>query len=264
MGKIKDFSKPAVQLNEVSKIYGGTVALSPLSLVIRKGETVALVGPSGSGKSTLLNVMAKLIQPDSGQVTIDGISINEIRPGRELSRRVGIIHQQLELVGQLAVIHNVLAGRLGEWSTLRSILSLIIPQEKELALQALERVGLADKLYQRTSRLSGGEQQRVALARLMVQKPQVILADEPVSSLDPARSEDLLKMLVGFTNEANQTLVASLHSVEYAKCYFSRIIALRNGKVYFDRPSSEVSEKDLACLYNLKEDANGKILSGNA
>lgn len=268
--KVKEMAKPALQLIEVSKSYGGTVALSPLSLMIKKGEKVALVGPSGSGKSTLLNIIATLIKPDAGgKVILDGVSTQELKPGGQLAGRVGIIRQQFDLVDQLPVIHNVLAGRLGEWGTIRSLFSLIIPQQKELALEALERVGLKDKAYQRTSRLSGGEQQRVAMARLLVQKPQLILADEPVASLDPARAEDVLGQLLSLAESENQTLIASLHSVENAKKYFSRIIALRKGKVYFDSPTSMVTESDLEGLYDLKEDSlkedgNGQVVSRNA
>jgi len=259
-GKVTEIVKPAVQLRNVSKSFGGNVALSPLSLTIKRGETVALVGPSGSGKTTLLNIMATIIKPDRGEVIIDGVPSQNLKPGRELSRKVGIIHQQLDLVDQLPVIHNVLAGRLGEWGICRSLLSLMIPQDKELAFKALNRVGLIDKSHQRTSRLSGGEQQRVALARLLVQRPQAVLADEPVSSLDPARAEDLLAMLTDLVREENQTLIASLHAVKYARRYFSRIVALRQGRVFFDRPVSDVSDDDLARLYDLKEDADAQAL----
>ena len=128
-----------------------------------------------------------------------------------------------------------------------------MPQEKELALNALGRVGLTDKMYEITSTLSGGEQQRVAMARLMVQKPEVILADEPVASLDPARAEDVLAMLIKIISEEKQTLIASLHSVEYARKYFTRIIALKNGEILFDLPTEKVTDDRLAELYRLKE-----------
>jgi len=262
-GVKKNTVAPMFQLNNITKSFGGGFSLSPLSLVIQKGETVALVGPSGSGKTTLLNIMANIIRPDSGQVIIDGVPAQKLRPGRELSRRVGMVHQQFDLVDQLPVIHNVLAGRLGEWGLGRSLLSLFIPQDKHLAVHALERVGLSAKIYQRTAYLSGGEQQRVALARLLVQRPAAILADEPVSSLDPARAEDLLRMLVGFAREDEQTLVASLHSVDYARRYFSRLIALRDGAVYFDLPVSAVDDGTLARLYDLGEDANGEAICQN-
>lgn len=246
-------SQTTFTLNDVSKHYGDMIALSPLSLQIEKGETIALIGPSGAGKTTLLNILANIITPDSGVLEIDGKPAGAYVTGKQLARKVGIIRQQFDLVGPLPVIHNVLAGRLGEWGLSKSLLSLLFPQDKELAVKALERVGLLDKMYEKTSNLSGGEQQRVALARLLVQQPEAILADEPVSSLDPARAEDVLTMLIKLVKEEKQTLVASLHSVELAKKYFSRIIALREGKVFFDLPTERVTDEDLSHLYHLME-----------
>jgi phosphonate transport system ATP-binding protein len=241
------------ELKDVSKIYERKIALSSLSLTIKKGEIVALIGPSGAGKTTLLNILANIVKPDSGEVIIDGLPLKNYATVKQFAKKVGVIRQQFDLVNQLTVIHNVLAGRLVEWGFFKSLLSLVFPQQKELAANALERVGLLDKIYEKTSNLSGGEQQRVAMARLLVQKPEAILADEPVSSLDPARSEDILSIITGLANEENQTLVTVLHSVEYAKKYFSRIIGMREGKVYFDLPSEKVTDEILADLYDLKE-----------
>ncbi len=246
-------NKRIFQLNDVSKSYGKMIALSSLSFNIQKGEIVALIGPSGAGKTTLLNTFANIISPDSGELIIDGLPISSYETSKQLYKKIGIIRQQFDLVAQLPVIHNVLAGRLGEWSFFKSLLSLIFPQDKDLAANALDRVGLIDKIYDKTANLSGGEKQRVALARLLVQKPEIILADEPVSSLDPARAEDILLMLIRLVKEENQTLIASLHSIEYAKKYFTRIIALRNGKVFFDLPANEVDDDLLSTLYTLKE-----------
>lgn len=248
----KQTTHAAVRLVSVSKSFGDVHALQPLSLDVMPGETVALLGPSGSGKSTLLNLMAALHAPDSGELYLHGKRTSQLRPGRELSRLVGIMHQQFDLVPSLPVVHNVLAGRLGEWSLFRSLLSLLVPQDLDRARQALDRVGILDKLHERTAHLSGGEQQRVALARLLVQAPQIVLADEPVASLDPARAEDLIAMLVGIAKERHLTLVVSLHSVELALKYFSRILALRQGRLLFDRPSGDVSPGHLKALYALE------------
>lgn len=245
--------KEVFKLDNLFKSYEDKRALSLSSLTIKKGERIALIGPSGAGKTTLLNLLANTIKADQGEILIDGIPVAEYGVRNQLYKKVGIIRQQFDLVGQLAVIHNVLAGRLGEWGFLKSLFSLFIPQDEKLAVRALKRVGLEDKLYERTSNLSGGEQQRVALARLLVQLPEVILADEPVASLDPARAEDILQVLVKLAREEEQTLIASLHSVEYAKKYFNRIISLREGEIYFDLPSEEVSSEDLENLYSLKE-----------
>lgn len=245
-------AEPMFRLRDVHKVYPGTEALAGISLDILRGETVALVGPSGAGKTTLLNILGAVIPADCGEVYIDGCPAGTLRPGRDLARRVGVMYQQFALVDQLPVIHNVLAGRLGEWGLFRSLLSLIVPQEAELARRALARVGIAEKIHERTSRLSGGEQQRVALARLLVQSPRAIIADEPVSSVDPARAEDLIKLLTKLSREGGHTLVASLHSVEQALTHFSRIIALKRGRVVFDRPASEVTDEDLARLFRLE------------
>ena len=241
------------KLNNVTKTYGKTQALSSLSFSVKKGETIALIGPSGAGKTTLLNLLANLIKLDEGELLIDGLDISEYKNNKKFACKVGVIRQQFDLIDQLQVIHNVLAGRLVEWGTFKSLLSLLIPQDKDLALDALKRVGLTDKAYEKTSTLSGGEQQRVALARLLVQNPKVILADEPVSSLDPARSRDVLSMLIKLVKEENQTLITSIHSVEYAREYFDRIIAMRKGKIYFDLPSYKVTDEELSKLYNITD-----------
>lgn len=245
---------PVFAAERISKRYGDTVALRPLSLTIEPGETVAVVGPSGSGKTTLFHILGGLLRPDTGKVFIDDQPLDRLSPGRDLARLVGIMHQGNDLVANLDVVHNVLAGRLGEWNLWRAVLSLISPRDVEQAYAALERVGIGDKLYERTSRLSGGEQQRVALARLLVQGPKAILADEPVSSVDPARAEDLIRMLVSIAEEDGRTLVASLHTVPLALGHFRRIIAIRNGQMLFDRPASLVSPEDLDTLYAFDRD----------
>ncbi|TKC19228.1 phosphonate ABC transporter ATP-binding protein [Robertmurraya kyonggiensis] len=246
-------SENIIEVQNVTINFEGKIALSSLSFSVKKGERIALIGPSGAGKTTLLNTIATFIKPDEGQILIDELGSSELDDRKKLSRKIGMIRQQFDLVHQLPVVHNVLAGKLGQWGFFKSLWSLIFPQEKSLALRALERVGLKDKLYEKTANLSGGEQQRVALARLLVQSPEIILADEPVASLDPARAEDVLSMLTKLVIEENQTLITSLHSVEYAKKYFTRIIALRDGAVFFDLPVDEIQAENLASLYQLKE-----------
>lgn len=243
-------------LNAVQKSYNGQTALEPLSLSVNAGESIAVIGPSGSGKTTLLNLMAGVIQPDSGAIMLGGRELSGLRPGGELSRLVGVIHQQFDLVPQLSVLHNVLAGRLGDWGLVQSLLSLVWPRERHVALQALERVGIQKKAAERAARLSGGEKQRVAIARLLVQDPQMIIADEPVSSLDPARAEDILDMLTGIAKERGKTLIASIHtldisSTDISSSYFSRVIGLREGRVQFDLPMHELSQRRLTSLYRL-------------
>jgi len=249
---------PLVLLDGAGKRYGATEALVPLSLAIGSGETVAVMGPSGSGKSTLLGLLSAALRPDAGRVLLAGQPTERLRPGKELSRLVGVMPQSFDLVPSLAVVHNVLAGRLGEWGLLRSAASLAAPREIERAREALRRVGIEEKLWERASRLSGGEQQRVALARLLLQRPRAILADEPVSAVDPARAEDLLAMLTGIVAETGQTLVASMHAVPLALRFFDRVVALRRGRLLFDLPSREVDPARLEALYALEAGDRGR------
>jgi phosphonate transport system ATP-binding protein len=245
-------SKHMIEAKKLTKHFERKIALSSLSFTIKQGELVALIGPSGAGKTTLLNSIAGLAPISGGDLLIDGRPLSAYKKGKGFAKKVGVIRQQFDLIGPLAVIHNVLAGKLSEWGTIKSLFSLLIPQEKELAIRALERVGLDDKAFEITSTLSGGEQQRVAIARLMVQKPEIILADEPVASLDPARAADILSMLTKFVTEENQTLITSLHSVEYARKYFTRIISMKNGEIFFDLPAEQVTDDLLAELYQIK------------
>ena len=256
----------------ICKSYPGIKALAPLSFNILPGEKVALVGPSGSGKTTLLYLLAGILQPDEGTLSINGRPMTSVRPGRELSQLVGLVHQQYDLVPHLSVLHNVLAGRLGQWGLLRSVISLVWPRDRQLAEDALAQMGIADKVNERTSHLSGGELQRVAMARLMVQSSRIILADEPVSSLDPARAEDLLGLLTGLVNRGTdpttasrregwygadgddgKTLVASMHSPYLIRKYFSRVIGLREGALQFDMPASEMTDEVSDRLYDLEQ-----------
>ena len=173
--------------------------------------------------------------------------------GRELRRlqsQIGTIYQQFHLVDSLQVVHNVNAGHLSEWSFLKSVVSLVKPLEVDRAYSALDRVGIPEKLFERTSQLSGGQQQRVAIARVMIQNPQVILADEPVSSLDPVRGQNIIKLLVELSQNSGKTLIASLHAIEFALSHFQRIIGLKFGRLYFDLPADQVTQSLIKELYS--------------
>lgn len=226
-------------------------ALHPLNLEIWPQERVGLIGSSGAGKSTLLSLLNGSLAPSSGTLYVLGQNLAQLRPcqRRRLQRRIGTVYQQHHLVGRLAVVHNVNGGRLGEWSWAKAAWSLVWPQEVSRVTAALDRVGLATKLYERTDRLSGGEQQRVALARILVQDPVVMIADEPVSSLDPARSREILQFLVDLVENQGKTLVISLHDVELARTYCTRLIGLRQGQLWFDRPVEEVTTAMIEALY---------------
>ena len=248
----KNSKPPAVLVNRVSKTYGDLVAVQPLSFGIEAGERVALLGPSGSGKTTLLAMIAGELEPTDGSIELRGKDLATLRPGPQLCAEVGMIHQQYDLVPNLSALQNVLAGRLGQWSLLKSMVSLIWPRDRQLGLDALERVGLADRVRVRAAFLSGGEQQRVAVARLLVQDPAIIVADEPVSSLDPARAEEVMEILAELAREAGKTLVATVHSISVARAYFDRLIGLRNGAGQFDAPADRVSDLQLDALYALE------------
>ena len=235
----------------ITKSYAHVPALAPLDLSIGEGELVALAGPSGSGKTTLLYLLGGVVQPDEGEVVIGGRPLRRMGPGKELAELVGLIHQNYDLVPHLPVLHNVLAGMLGQWGLLRSAISLFWPRDRQRAEQVLAKLGLADKALERTSHLSGGEQQRVAIARLLVQAPRIVLADEPVSSLDPLLSEEMLRLLTGLADSSGRILVASLHSPYLIRKYFTRVIGLREGILQFDIPANGLTDEVLAQLYQL-------------
>ncbi len=249
----------ALALNSVTCRFGSVVALDAVSLQVAPGERVALVGPSGAGKSTLLSLLNGSLTPMSGEVQVLGKPLERLstRQRRQLQRQVGTVYQQHNLVANLSVIHNVNAGHLGRWPLWKAMWSLAWPQQVSVARQALAQLGLADKLYARTERLSGGQQQRVALARVLVQDPAIVLADEPVASVDPARSHDMMKLLCELVSSLgeNRTLLISLHDVALAKAYCDRIIGLRQGHILFDLPSEAVTDEQLTRLYALKVNA---------
>jgi phosphonate transport system ATP-binding protein len=242
-----------VSLCGVGAVLGGHPALDGIDLEVRAGERVALVGPSGAGKTTVLRLCTAALAPTSGSVSVLGHDLGSATPAevRALRRRIGSVYQQLHLVGPLRVVHNVNAGRLGTWTPARAVRSLVRPVEVDEARQALDRVGIADKLLERTDRLSGGEQQRVALARVLVQDPELILADEPVSSLDPARAEEVMDLLGDVVAGRDRTLVVSLHDFELARRRCDRVVGLRAGRVVFDLPAGHVNDDAGAALYRI-------------
>ena len=255
---------PLAVVDGVSKIYSGMAAVSFVSFIVSEGERVALAGPSGSGKTTLLYMMAGLIQPDQGSLSIAGKDLAHLSPGKELANLVRIAHQQFDLVPHLPAVQNVLAGRLGQWGLMKSAVSLIWPKEQQLAEAVMAKMGIRDKLHLRTSLLSGGEQQRLAIARLMVQSPRFLLADEPVSSLDPARAEEILELLCGFSDGSGRALVASLHSPELIRKHFSRVIGLRNGGIQFDLSTTHLTQTILDRLYTLEPGSAGETVPADS
>jgi phosphonate transport system ATP-binding protein len=242
--------KPAIQTESLSVTYSnGAVALAPVDLSIKPGSFTVLLGASGAGKSTLLRSLNGLVRPSQGRVLdCRGDDIAEGRTLRHHRRETGMIFQQHQLIGRVSVLGNVLMGRLGYHTALRTLLPLNA-QEKRLALEALERVGLLDKALARADQLSGGQQQRVGIARALVQQPKLILADEPVASLDPATAERVLSLLHGICRADGLTAVVSLHQLDFARRFGERIIGLAAGRVVFDGPPDRLDDASAAHLY---------------
>ncbi|MBI3027982.1 MAG: phosphonate ABC transporter ATP-binding protein [Candidatus Rokubacteria bacterium] len=240
------------ELENVRKVFDdGTVAVDGLSLAIGRGEHVAFIGPSGAGKTTLFRLLNLTLRPASGTLRLDGVDVSRLSDAalRDARRRIGTIYQQHNLVGRLRVVHNVLAGNLGRWSTLQAVASLVSPRDVEGARRALAQVGIPEKLHARTDGLSGGQQQRVAIARVLVQNPDSILADEPVSSVDPSLATSIVALLRDLSAESRKTLIMNLHSVNLALQYFPRIVGIRDGRVLFDLAPDKVSADLLWTLY---------------
>ncbi len=254
----KSVQQSGFALQEVTVRYGYVSALQNASLKVAPGEAVALVGPSGAGKTTLLRLLNSAVVPSEGQVEVAGTRLGDLSAEalRELRSRIGFVHQDLRLVPNLRVSQNVMSGRLGRLSLWQSARMFLRPAAAELEEVhcLLERVGIADQMYQRVDRLSGGQAQRVALARALYQSPRILLADEPVASVDPARAAALLELLTGICAEEGLTLVVSLHSPELARRYFSRLVGLRAGRIAFDKSTAEVNDQQLADLYDLEAD----------
>jgi len=245
------------RLTDVGVRFGSADALRGVTLDIGAGERVALVGPSGAGKTTFLRLLNGGVRPTSGWVEVDGKTFKSFSQTalRELRSRIGFVHQDHALIPNLRVSQNVLLGRLGHQSFLTALGGFLRPSRKQLSRvhRLLEQVGIPEKIFERTDRLSGGQQQRVAIARALIQDPAVLIADEPVSSVDPARARDAVALLSRMCREEGITLVTSLHNLELARQYFPRLVGLRSGRVLFDRACEEVSEEEFSNLYDLCE-----------
>jgi phosphonate transport system ATP-binding protein len=230
-------TEPAVRISELGMVYpGGVRALEGVSLEVGEGEFLAVLGLSGSGKSTLLRCINRLIDPTEGKVWIFGREITALSGGelRRVRCQVAMIFQQFNLVRRHTVLNNVLSGSLGRSSLLPSLMLSFPPTERERALQNLERVGLADRAGSRADALSGGQQQRVAVARALMQEPRLILADEPVASLDPALRHSVMRHIEALNRDEGLTVVCSLHDIDLVERYATRLVALRDGHLVWE------------------------------
>jgi phosphonate transport system ATP-binding protein len=238
-------------LHNVAMTYpNGVMALAPTSVSIPKGRFLVLLGPSGAGKSTLLRCMNGLVTPSQGDIIADsrGSIFQSGRSLREHRRRTGMIFQQHHLIGRLSALQNVLLGRVAAHHLVRSMLPL--PRaDRRIALQALDRVGLLERALDRADQLSGGQQQRVGIARAMAQRPQIVLADEPVASLDPAAGEKVLADLHRICREDGITAVVSLHQVELARRFADHVIGLASGHIVFQGSASQLGKSILDQIY---------------
>lgn len=245
-------AQPAIRFDGASVVYpNGVRGLDDVSLTIGRGELVVVVGLSGAGKSTLLRSINGLVPLSAGDVFVGGRSVRQCRGAdlRRLRARVGMIFQDHRLVKRLSVLSNVLLGRVAQVPTWRQMLGLWPKAEVELAMAALRRVGLEDRARVRASQLSGGQQQRVGIARALAQEPEVILADEPVASLDPMTSHQIMEDLQRINRELEITTLVNLHFLDLAKRYAERILGLRQGRVVYDGPAAEVTEDDFSEIY---------------
>jgi phosphonate transport system ATP-binding protein len=252
----------ALRIHKLNKHFAnGKHALRDINLEIRQGEMVALIGASGSGKSTLLRHVAGLVVADAGEgslIEIDGCCVQQggrvHRDIRKVRSQIGFVFQQFNLVDRLPVMANVLVGRLHRMPLWRSLTRWFTAQERAMAIEALGRVGIAECHAQRASTLSGGQQQRAAIARTLVQGAKVVLADEPIASLDPESSRKVMEILTRINREDGSTVVVSLHQVDMALKYCPRVIALHQGQVVFDGAASSLTPALLRELYGMQAD----------
>ena len=241
-----------IVFDHVSKTYpNGYRALKDINLTIEQGEFVAIIGLSGAGKSTLIRTINRMHDITDGTLTVDGVNVMELKGARlrQFRRNIGMIFQSFNLVTRTTVIKNVLTSRVPELPFWRALLGAYPKKDKLEALEALDKVGILDKAFVRADQLSGGQQQRVALARTLAQNPKIILADEPVASLDPVTAKQVMDDFRRINREMNISVLINIHHVDLALQYADRVIGIKAGEVVYDGPASEVNEAVLAEVY---------------
>ena len=244
----------------LTKAYGdGFMALADITMDIRKGEFVTVIGASGAGKSTLLRCINRLIDPTGGRVEFNGREMMSLgkKELRQARRRIAMIFQHYNLVSRMSAVENVLHGRLGYKSTLAGCVGLYAEEEKRLAFSALEQMGMADFAYSRADQLSGGQKQRVGIARALVQEPLLMLCDEPIASLDPKSSRTVMERLRWVCSELGIACLVNLHQVDYALEFSDRIIGLKKGRKVFDGTPDQLTEEAIRSIYGEEPDGEG-------
>lgn len=250
-----------LELQHVSKVYSGnTKALNDVSFTVEEGEFVSVIGPSGAGKSTLLRCINRLVDASEGVILFDGQDVTKVNKKelRTVRTKTGMIFQHYNLVERLSVIENVLHGRLGQKSTISGMLGCYTEEEKREAFRILDKLGLAEQAYKRCDELSGGQKQRVGIARAIMQKPRLILCDEPIASLDPGSSKTIMDSLRDINRTMNITCILNLHQVDVAVSYSQRIIGITAGRVAYDGPANQLSE---SVIHNIYQSGKGDLIT---
>lgn len=241
-----------IKFDNVNKVYSnGLHALKNVSLEIKQGEFVAIIGLSGAGKSTLLRTINRMHDISEGSLTVNGQEVNDLsgKDLRKFRRKVGMVFQSFNLVTRTTVINNVLTSRVPDMPLWKSIIGLYSKEDKVIALEALDKVGILDKAYIRADQLSGGQQQRVALARTLAQKPEIILADEPVAALDPITAKQVMDDFKKINKELNMSVLINIHHVDLALKYADRVIGIKAGEIVYDGPATKVDSEVLKQIY---------------
>jgi phosphonate transport system ATP-binding protein len=249
-----------LEIKNLKKIYeGGVLALDDVSFSVQPGEFLAVIGLSGSGKSTLLRCINRLVEPTAGQVIWNGIDVTNANQSelRLIRRKIGMVFQHFNLVTRSQVITNVLSGRLGYVNPAFSLINRFPDEDMEAALKQLDRVGIANQAYKRADELSGGQQQRVGIARAMIQEPEIILADEPVASLDPVLAHSIMQYLEKINQEDGVMVLCSLHFLDLVHRYADRAIALNEGKLMFDGKPETIDDERFKEIYGKEAERVG-------
>jgi phosphonate transport system ATP-binding protein len=260
-------SSRMLRLEGVTKRFGVKAAVDNVSVEIPSGQFVGVIGRSGAGKSTLLRMINRLVTPTGGQILLNGIDVTGLsgQPLRDWRQKTAMIFQQFNLVGRLDVLTNVLMGRLNHTAQWRSLTRLWAQQDRAIALSALEQLDIANLAAQRADTLSGGQQQRVAIARALVQEPRILLADEPIASLDPRNTKVVMDALLRINKHFGITVICNLHAIDTARCYSDRLLGMAQGRLVFDGTPEALTDSTARELYGLEAgdvmDTSGTAIS---
>ncbi|MGN7479398.1 phosphonate ABC transporter ATP-binding protein [Solibacillus silvestris] len=248
--------KPLLSIKNLTKVYGqGTKALNGVSIDFYPGEFIVVIGPSGAGKSTFIRCINRLVNPTSGEIVFDDVHLESLnaRILRRERAKIGMIFQHYNLVGRTNVIKNVLHGQLSNTPIYKSLFGLYKEEDKQEAVTLLKKVGLEEQMYKRADALSGGQMQRVGICRAILQRPKLLLADEPIASLDPLSANTVMQQLRDISEERQLTCVVNLHQVDFARKFATRIVGIKDGRIVFDGPPSKLTDTIVSNIYKGKE-----------